>query len=372
MKLAEPWTLLVLFLLLPRPANGQNSAPVVMNVQAQQLPGTGLVQITYDVQDADGDLIVARVICSSDGGTTFDLFATTISGDGADGPVAPGPGKVLTWDAATDYPGRYWANVVAKVVVSDGAAGGGEMVLVPAGDFVMGDTDAGPGQVVYLDDFQIDRYEVTVGQYQAFVDAGGYEAQAFWSDPGWDWRVANQITEPTGWTGQLSYVGFPVSGVSYYEAEAYANFIGKRLPTEPEWEKAARGTEGGVGWKWAVGQVIDATRVNYRDSGDPFEVNGAGLTPVGFYDGRSYPNPPYEPFQTTNAPSPYGTYDQCGNAYEWVDQWYGSTARVIRGGSHATNLTFNGVPGVRFTTWNVQADGPASQGYGFRCAKNSP
>jgi len=302
------------------PALAQNSAPVVSNVVAQQTPGTGFVTITYDVSDAEGDSLASSLVCSSNNGATFDLYPITVTGD-VHRRMAPGTGKQITWNAAIDYPGQYWTQVVAKVVVSDGPVAAGEMVLVPSGNFTMGSTanaDEQPVHTVYLDAFYIDTYEVTNAQFKTFVDAGGYTTQAFWSPAGWAWRTSNSITEPTEWSsgGDHSgpgWPGFPVVGVSWYEAEAYANFVGKRLPTEAEWEKAARGTDART-YPW--GEGLDQTRANYLGSGDPYESLS---TPVGFYDGRLHPSPA---FQTTNSPGPYGTYDQAGNALEWVKDWY--------------------------------------------------
>jgi len=129
----------------------------------------------------------------------------------------------------------------------------GEMVAVPAGDFTMGSTAAGnsnelPVHTVYLNAFYIDKYEVTNAQFKSFIDAGGYTTQAFWSAAGWSARTSSSWTLPPYWTTGDYHSGpawpdFPVVGISWYEAEAYAKFAGKRLPTEAEWEKAARGTD---------------------------------------------------------------------------------------------------------------------------------
>lgn len=361
-------------------ALAQNSAPVVTNVVAGQIEGTGLVEITYDVIDADGDSITAMVICSSDNGVTFDLLPVTVSGD-IHRSMAAGTGKQITWNAAADYPGRYWAQVVAKVVVSDGPSVSGEMLYVPAGNFVMGSTyttDEMPIHTVYLDAFYIDKYEVTNAEFEVFINAGGYATQAFWSAEGWSARNISGWIQPAYWaTGEYhsgpGWPGFPVVGVSWYEAEAYANFAGKRLPTEAEWEKAARGTDERT-YPW--GNSIDGSRANYSSSGDPYDNSS---TPIGFYDGRLFPSPP---FQTTNSPGPYGAYDQAGNIWEWVRDWYSATyysvspssnppgpltgsARVLRGGSWSFATTYlrcagrsyNGYPSTRYPS------------IGFRCAR---
>ncbi len=356
-----------------------NTAPVVSNVVATQIAGTGQVRVTYDVSDADGDQVTTRLICSSNGGSTFDLLPMSISGD-VNRTMTAGTGKQIVWNAAADYPGRYFASVVAKVIASDGPASAGEMVPVAAGSFTMGSANGGESPVrnVYLDAFSIDKYEVTNAQYKQFMDAGGYGTQAFWSAAGWSYRSSQGWTQPAFW-GDDSYrsgtnwPGFPVMGVSYYEAEAYAAFAGKRLPTEAEWEKAARGTDA-RDYPWGAG--VDGSRANYSGSGDPYESSNAQITPVGFYDGRLNANPV---FQTTNSPSPYGAYDMAGNVWEWVLDWYGSydsnqltnpqgplsgSYRVFRGGSWIV-----GASDLRCAARNGDDPGYRGGYFGFRCAR---
>ncbi len=336
-------------LLLPSLAVA-NSAPVVTNVTATQIPNTGQVRITFDVSDADGDLVTARVIVSSNNGATFDLLPVALSGD-ANHQMAAGPGKQVIWDAGRDFPGRYWTQVVAKVICSDGPATSGEMVFVPAGTFTMGKDGLGfspsqPEHLVTLDAFYIDKFEVTNAEFEQFMLAGGYNTPAFWSPSGWAWRAGNGIDQPYVWNSDTyhcgaAYPGFPVVGISYYEAEAYANFAGKRLPTEAEWEKAARGNDG-RDFPW--GNYVNYTLANYNGSLDPYGTT----TPVGYYDGSFHP---YDGFQTANGAGPYGTYDQAGNAVEWVRDWYGAYGaspvtnptgpptgvyRVLRGGGFST------------------------------------
>lgn len=372
--------------LLNSPVAYANSAPVVTNVVAVQIAGTGQVRVTYDVSDADGDQVTARLVCSSNNGASFDLLPVTVSGD-VNVAMTAGPGKQIIWDAAADYPGRYWAQVVAKVYASDGPALAGEMVFIPAGNFIMGTlggpSNEQPQHTVYLDAYYIDKFEVTNAEYQLFIDGGGYTTQAFWSSAGWTWKTGNGVAEPAYW-GNDSYrsgsgwPSFPVIGISWYEAEAYANFAGKRLPTEAEWEKAARGTDARL-YPW--GATIDASRANYAGSGDPYESGSAQITPVGFYDGRLFPNPV---FQTTDSPSPYGCYDVAGNAWEWIKDWYSDayysgspssnpqgpisgTSRGLRGGSWSTDTT-----NMRCAIRYCYTPTNRAHNYGFRCTKTAP
>ena len=134
-------------------------------------------------------------------------------------------------------------------------------VVVPGGSFSLGATDPWaydnerPAHAVDLPPFRIDRGLVTNADYAAFVDAGGYRERDVWSDPGWDWREGEEADAPLSWAVAAA-PQVPVQHVSFYEAEAYATWVGKRLPTEPEWEKAAKTVAGevehmtGAVWQW--------------------------------------------------------------------------------------------------------------------------
>jgi len=184
-----------------------------------------------------------------------------------------------------------------------------DMVKVPKGPFLYGDQKT---REVIDHDYWIDQYPVTNEKYRAFILAGGYENQQYWSDVGWRWKTKNNITGPEYWNNVKWNKGdHPVIGVSYYEAEAYAKWAGKRLPTEREWEKAARG-EDGRQYPW--GEEFDKKRCNSDKSrfGHTTSVS-------------KYPN----------GVSPYGCYDMAGNVSEWCADWYdrSQATRVIRGGS---------------------------------------
>jgi formylglycine-generating enzyme required for sulfatase activity len=160
---------------------------------------------------------------------------------------------------------------------------GAEMVLVPAGEFLMGSTeyeDEKPPHRVHLDAYHVDRYEVTNALYRRFMDATGRQAPSYWNDS--KWNGASQ----------------PVVGVSWHDAEAYCRWAGKRLPTEAEWEKAARGTDGR---KYPWGDQWDSSKAN------SFESKLGKTVAVGSYPGGA---------------SPYGAHDMAGNVWEWVADWY--------------------------------------------------
>ena len=224
------------------------------------------------------------------------------------------------------------------------------MVLVSAGEFTMGSNDenddAKPVHTVYLDAFYIDKYEIINALYKACADSG--VCQPLRSD---------SVTRPN-YYGNPQFDNYPVIFVDWNMAMAYCEWRGARLPTEAEWEKAARGTDGRI-FPW--GEGIDKTFANYNDYvGD--------TTAVGSYEiGQSQ----------------YGVYDMAGNVWEWVADWYSETYyqnspltdplgpdsgeyHVVRGGS------WNYVVDVIRSAHRSKGDGTIAQGgLGFRCAKDA-
>jgi formylglycine-generating enzyme required for sulfatase activity len=215
------------------------------------------------------------------------------------------------------------------------------MVYVPGGEFIFGrdggPEDESPQQVVEVAGFNIDKYPVTNAEYAKFVEATGHRVPRHWTD--------GKIPD-----GKDDH---PVVWVSWEDADAYAKWAGKRLPTEFEWEKAARGTEG-LAYPW--GDTFDATKCNSSESGL------GDTSPVGAYpDGAS----------------PSGAEDMCGNVMEWTADWYqayrgslyaneryGQTHKVMRGGSW-----FDNADAVRTTTRKSGKPSFRFSTIGFRCAK---
>ena len=165
-----------------------------------------------------------------------------------------------------------------------------EMVGVEAGEFIIGSDDVAaldnecPAHQIYLDTYWIDRYPVTCRQYARFMAEGGYQKRKYWSESGWQWLQQHPVDQPLYWSDSADWLDHPVSGVSYYEAEAYANFVGKRLPTEAEWEKAATGSSFNCNHDHSIGHT----------------------TPVDTY----------------KESSKYGCQDMLGNVWEWTASWF--------------------------------------------------
>ena len=257
--------------------------------------------------------------------------------------------------------------------------------LVAAGEFLMG-SDSGrdderPQHKVTLDAYLIDCFEVSNAQFAAFLAASQRAAPPYWSEQAY----------PSG------QADFPVVGVSWDDADAYCKWVGKRLPTEAEWEKAARGLDGRT-YPW--GEDWDPSRANvYGYPGFPKGIGSAApalstwdqaweflrnsapqsglpaLKPVGSYPGGI---------------SPYGLFDTVGNASEWVADWYnwGDYSGLPASNPRVTAPPWNHV--VRGSPWYDPVGNAAwiqtmsrvaarssshdtrDPRIGFRCAKNAP
>ncbi|HLO16920.1 MAG TPA: SUMF1/EgtB/PvdO family nonheme iron enzyme, partial [Anaerolineales bacterium] len=244
--------------------------------------------------------------------------------------------------------------------------GDDQMALVPAGEFTMGRKaideladcqkfnsacnvawfeDEEPTHKVSLNAFYIDRYEVTNVLYQACQEKGA-------CDPP---QAANSSTR-LNYYGNPEFNNYPVIYVNWKQAKTYCEWRGSRLPTEAEWEKAARGTDGRT-YPW--GEKLEPTFANYH-------WNVGDTTAVGSYE---------------NGLSPYGIYDMAGNVWEWVSSLHQPYPYNANDGRESSA---DGLRVIRGGSWGYEGDNSISSSYrygfdpndsnmdlGFRCAKNA-
>ncbi|MEE9442452.1 MAG: formylglycine-generating enzyme family protein [candidate division Zixibacteria bacterium] len=222
-----------------------------------------------------------------------------------------------------------------------------EMVLIPGGVFIMGDSTEGdhyPPHEVSIDSFYVDKYEVTNAQFYQYCQETDAILPEFWG--------------MADFHSGMNYPNHPVTGISWSEAKSYAEWAGKRLPTEAEWEYAARG--GLSGKKYPSGDEIDSTLANYTIDGV-----AKGTIPVGSF-----------------VPNQFGLYDMAGNANEWALDFYSESYystgptdnptgpekgrfKIIRGGGwhsgpYCNQVYFRNALPPNWRDFNI----------GFRCAKD--
>lgn len=257
-------------------------------------------------------------------------------------PPAAAP-PLLEAKVVPDLPKR----MTEEILTDDGV----EMVFIPEGEFLMGrdegDRNERPRHRVTLPAFYIDKYEVTISRYSKFL-------------------LTTQRRQPLHWdqSNITEFGNYPVIGVTWHDAAAYCQWAGKRLPTEAEWEKAARGTEG---WRFPWGN--EGATKHHANFDRCCDWKGySTLTVVGNYEGGM---------------SPYGAFDMAGNVWEWTADWYDElyyrstptskpkgpatgTSKVVRGGSW---LSQPEMVGATIRSWYTP---DSEKDYiGFRCAKDA-
>ena len=226
------------------------------------------------------------------------------------------------------------------------------MVRIPAGAFTMGSNsrlpDEGPQHTVRLKPFRIDKYEVTNLQYQQFIEATGRRSPQHFQNRAFPDGKADH----------------PVTFVSWHDAKAYCEWAGKRLPSDAEWEKAARGTDGRT-YPW--GDEFDVNKANMPLRWESLKTEG-DTTPVGAFP---------------NGVSPFGLYDMSGNVWEWTEDWYrrypgnndpnenyGEQYKTLKGGSWWDCSFYQ--CGISAPVYNRSFFDPQTKNssFGFRCAKD--
>jgi len=396
------------------------SPPVITNVLAsQRTDGSLIVDINYDLADADGNTSTVEVEASDDAGMTWDVPVTAVSGD-VGMSITPGLSKTIIWNTGFDIPGVFGDQYRVRICADDLVVPA-DMVLIPAGEYEMGNhheefgnSSELPVHAVYIDAFYISRNEVTNHQFEEALDwalAQGYITPGTAVVSARDENItycATSSGHPQSaiiWTGSQFVVvagkgGHPMVLVTWYGAAAYANWRsemdglqpsydtttwecnfdadGYRLPTEAEWEKAARGGLNNPYRVYPWGDSISGANANFAASGDTYEGPGAlpHTTPVGYYNGGQSP-------AGVIMANGYGLYDMVGNVDEWCNDWLGiyyadspylnprgpdiGKEKVLRGGSWPAPSMPEGTSFLRCSARNGTGPGGGATGKtGFR------
>ena len=325
------------------------SPPEITNVSASQRDGTKLVDIAYDVADADGDLLTVRIEVSDNDGRTYSIPAFSLTGDIGSG-IAPGTGKHIVWDAGTDWDGEYsdLMRVMVFAVDAQGYPGLEWGDEVPPGGFLLGQDGgvegSGPSRHVNIPwSFWLSKYEITVQQYCDFLN-NAYVAGKLMISNSFSYNdrlsvysVSNATYPDFNGVFPLCEIGdsqkirwnvnnFEVvsnlhlypADVTWYGALAFAQFYGYDLPTEAEWEKGARGPDYDDQdehclYTWGNDKSDAKANFSY-DYNSYYYYYGVRideLKPVGYYNGNQTPIGP-------DMLNGYGCYDMTGNANEWT------------------------------------------------------
>lgn len=391
--------------------------PVVSNVTAsQRTDGSHIVDVYYDLSGATATI---EVDTSDDAGATWVVPITSVTGD-VDSYVPLGTGKHIIWNSFTDLPGITANQFKVRVCANDVATPASGMVLIPAGEFVMGDHHDGGGfgslplHTVYTDAIYMDKFEVTNQQYadalnwaykQGLITVSGGVVRRFggtnlpyclttsgssYSRIIWDGGTfgvtAGKENHPMvmmTWYGSAAYANWR-SGIEgrtpCYDTSTWAcNFAanGYRLPTEAEWEKAARGGNTNPYYRYPWGDSINDSQANYLYSGDLYETESQpSTTPVGYYDGGQTP-------AGVDMANGYGLYDMSGNVHEWCNDWWDGSYYSVSPYSNPKGPASGAYHVVRGGAWNWfdflscafrHYDGSPSDmfnSFGFRLALNS-
>ena len=356
------------------------AAPEVSNILATQRAGTKLVDIYYDVTDAEGDSLTVAVQMSSNAGSSWNIPARTLTGD-VNFNVTPGTSNHIVWNAGADWNRNYTTQGKVRILADDAPTTPpiASMAFVPAGF-------SNPGKEIYTSAFFMDKTEVSKAEW----------------DVVYGWAIANGYV--FGNAGTATASDHPVVEVNWHDAVKWCNARsekegltpcyytesgkttvyrtglsaldnnwvdwdadGYRLPTRAEWLKAYwGGNEGSNYFPWpssggSSGDHINGSFGNYDNSGDPWDDQVASpdytweTTPVAYYDGEQTP-------AGADMANDYGIYDLSGNVSEWcwdreLSNWYGLSesqddnsrgpntglgrSRAAYGANHATRQSWS-------------------------------
>ncbi len=368
------------------------AAPVVSNVRVSQRAGTNLVDVYYNLSGSGQSGASVTVQLSGDSGASYGLPISSLSGHVGSG-IANGTNRYLVWNAGTDRPDSFSATMRLRVTASEDREG---FALIPAGAFTMGrtsgDTDSdAPPVTVTVSAFYMGKYEVTKalwdevriwGATNGYTDlrVGGGKASDHpvdsisWFDVV---KWCNARSQKAGLTPVYTVSG-AVMKTGTTESAANWSANGYRLPTEAEWEKAARGGVSGKRFPWGTDTISHSQANYYALSGYSYDLSGSVNNYHPSYATGSFP---YTSPVGSFAANGYGLHDMAGNVWEWCWDWYGATytigatdprgatsgsARVGRGGGWGNDANYCRAAGrgsytPAFTDFSV----------GFRLARSS-
>ena len=355
--------------------------PRPLDVRAERRPGSDWVDVFYSLPPGLRSPLWVTVSASDDAGVSDQVLVLSVVGDVGRIDAAAGRRR-LQWHALADAPGlfeRQW-RVELTLAEAPPVPPSQDMIHLPAGVVTMGsadgDADERPRHEVQVPAFYLDRFETTNRAFLWFVQSTGHRTAAeradsslIYVDGGYRTVPGASWWRPDGRARAHGLLDHPVVQVTWDDARAYCEWAGKRLPTEAEWERAARGGDDRVfPWGWE-GPGDGVYRANFGDSRCCHESDRDGFlrtAPVGsFPRGRS----------------PFGVEDMAGNVWEWVADWYdgayyaGSarmaptgppdgSARVLRGGSWIS------YPFMLRAAYRGRHDPAMRHNYGgFRCAR---
>jgi formylglycine-generating enzyme len=374
--------------------------PAVSNVRASQRAGSNLVDIDFNLSGGTPPLSVSVQI-SSDNGATYTVPASSLSGHVGSN-VAAGSNRKITWNVGVDWANQFSTGMKVKVTASDTPPAPTGMALIPAGNFSMGDaflegdSDENPVHTVTVSAFYMDKYEVSKALWEEvaiWAAANGYDISAT-SAGG---KAANHPASSVTWYDAVKWCNarsqkegltpcYTVSGSVYKTGsntpDCSFSANGYRLPTEAEWEKAARGGLSGKRFPW--GDTISHSQANYfvyaLDETTNWDIYDVSPT-QGYHPTYGLGGYPYTSPVGSFSPNAYGLFDMAGNVWElcwdfYSEDFYNSSPnhdpegppwdseRIMRGGSW-----YGGAFHCR-ASYRESIDASEQFGdVGFRCAR---
>jgi len=349
--------------------------PVVSNVRVYpQTPPSKLVDVFYDVTSPNGNLLNVALVVSTNNGTAFNVGDLNLSGNGAGNGVAAGSNKSIVWDPTKTLPAILFNNCIKlRITATDTGSlppSGAGMALIPAGAFTMGDTfsegysDEQPTHSVYISAFYMDKTEVTKAKWDEVYTWAVAHGYSFSAGAG---KAANHPVQTVSWYDCVKWCNarsekeglspcYTVGGNVYKTGQSAPDCNwsanGYRLPTEAEWEKAARGGAAGMRFPWSDVQTISRAQANYY--GYPtyftYDLGPEGYNPLFTPGGYPYTSP-----VGYFAANGYGLYDMAGNVWEWCWDWYGETYYASSPGSDPRGASSGTYRVLRGGGWSGRA-----------------